>query len=147
MHGSNHRERERLARDSWCPRARSHGLPSPKSRFTWGQSVQFEPLRAWKLGRRPVYNTVEKCTGRWRALAQDMVIWGKGCCAGEDERTIKYFIQVGGLRRSSLLSKALRLSKKLDLRRTPLLGSVRHVGIHVIFFIHVQCSPPPDSWP
>ena len=45
----------------------------------------------------------------------------------------KYYIQVGFLRRSSFLSKASRLPKKLDLRRTPFLESVRHVGIHVIF--------------
>ena len=45
----------------------------------------------------------------------------------------KIFYQVGVPRRSSFLSKALRLPKKLDLRRTPLLKRVRHVGIHVIF--------------
>ena len=34
---------------------------------------------------------------------------------------------------SSFLSEALRLPKKLDLQRTPLLEGVHHVGIHVIF--------------
>ncbi len=90
----------------------------------------------WGGGITPVgllYTMVEKCTWRSRVLAQDMVIWGEGWYAGEDEKTIKYFIQVGVLRRSSFLSEALRLPKKLDLRRTPLLKSVRHVGIHVIF--------------
>ena len=61
-----------------------------------------------------------------------MVIWGKGRYAGEDDKTINYFIQVGVLQRSSFLSKALRLPKKLDLQRTPFLKSVRHVDIHVI---------------
>ena len=32
---------------------------------------------------------VEKCTGRSIILAQDMVIWGEGWYAGEDEETIK----------------------------------------------------------
>ena len=41
--------------------------------------------------------------------------------------------RVGVLRRSSFLSEALRLPEKLDLHRTPLLKSVRHVGILVIF--------------
>ena len=71
----------------------------------------------------PVYTTVEKCTGRSRALAQYMVIWGKGWYAGEDERQLKCSIQVGVLRRSDFLSKALRSPKKLDLRKTPLLES------------------------
>ena len=61
-----------------------------------------------------------------------MVIWGKGRYAKEDEKTIKYFIQVGVLYRSSYLCEALRLPKELDLWETPLLESVRHVGIHVI---------------
>ena len=75
-------------------------------------------------GLRPLYTTVEKCTGESRVLAQDMVIWGEGWYAGEAEKTIKYFIQVGVLRRSSFLSEALRLPKKLDLRITPLPKSV-----------------------
>ena len=62
-----------------------------------------------------------------------MVIWGKGRYAREDEKTIKFSIHVGVLRWSSFMSKALRLPKELDLRRTPLLESIRHVGIHVIF--------------
>ena len=62
-----------------------------------------------------------------------MVIGGKGRFAREDEKTIKYFIQVGVIWRSSLLFEALRLPKKLDLWSTPLLESVLHVGIHVIF--------------
>ena len=69
--------------------------------------------------------------GGERSLAQDMVIWGKGRYAGEDEKIIKYFIQVGVLRRSSF--KALRSPLKIDMQRTPFLKSVCHVGIHVIF--------------
>ena len=38
--------------------------------------------------------------GRSRSLAQDMVIWDKGRYTGEDEKTIKYFTQVGVLRMS-----------------------------------------------
>ena len=86
-----------------------------------------------RIDLRPLYTTVEKCIARSRVLAQVMVIWGKGWYAGEDGKPIKYFIQVGVLRGSSFLSKALRLPKKLDLRRSPLLKSVRHDGIHVIF--------------
>ena len=81
----------------------------------------------------PVYSTVEKCTGRSGSLAQDMVIWGKGWSVGEDEKTVKYFTQVGVLRRSSVLSEALRLPKKPNLQKTPLLKSVCHADIHVIF--------------
>ena len=84
-------------------------------------------------GLEPFYTTVEKCTGRSRVWAQDTVICGKGWYAGEDEKTIIYFIQVGVLWRIGFLSRALRLPKKLDLQRTPLLENVRHVGIHVIF--------------
>ena len=36
----------------------------------------------------PLYTTVEKCTGRSRVSAQDMVIARKGWYAGEDEKTI-----------------------------------------------------------
>ena len=45
----------------------------------------------------------------------------------------KLFSQVGVLWRSSLLSEALRLPKKLDLRRTPPSRKCRHVGNHVSF--------------
>ena len=126
----------------------------------------FVRLRAfWTVGsdgwigvRALLHNLVSNYKGRFtlrwrsapsrsRSLAQDMVIWGKGRYAGEDVNTIKYYIQVGVMWRSSFLSEALRLPKKLDLRRTPLLKSVRHVGSHVIFPIHVQCSRPKDSWP
>ena len=31
-------------------RADSHWVPSPKSQFTWGRSVQSQLLRAWKVG-------------------------------------------------------------------------------------------------
>ena len=31
-------------------RARSHRVSNPKFQVTWGQSVQSQPLRAWKLG-------------------------------------------------------------------------------------------------
>ena len=96
--------------------------------ISWSGGVQHP---SWDIG--PVYTTVEKCTGRSKALAQDIVIWGKGWYVGEDKKIIKYFIQVGVLQRSSFLSEALRLPKKLGLRRTPLLESVHHVGIHVIF--------------
>ena len=82
---------------------------------------------------RPLYTTVENCTGRSRVLAQYMVVWGKGWYAWEDDKTIKHFIQVGVLWRSIFLSEALRLPKEIDLRRTPLLKSIRQVGIHVIF--------------
>ena len=115
--------------------------------FLVGYLVEVGPYHCYQgkgyvvLG--PVYTTVKKCTGK----SYYMFIWGKGWYAGGDEKTIKYFIQVGVFWRSSLLSEALRLSKKLDLRRTSLLESVRHVGIDVIIVIHVQCSPPPDSWP
>ena len=37
----------------------------------------------------PLYTTVEKCTGRSRVLAQDMVFLGEGWYAGEDEKIIK----------------------------------------------------------
>ena len=81
----------------------------------------------------PLYNTAENSIGRSRSLAQDMVIGRKGRYAEEDEKTINDFIQAGVLRMSSVFSKALRLPKKLDLRRTLLLKSVCHIGIHVIF--------------
>ena len=40
-------------------------------------------------GQGPIYMIVEKCIDRSRVLAQDMVIWGEGWYAGEDEKTIK----------------------------------------------------------
>ena len=49
----------------------------------------------------PVYTMVEKCTCQSGCLAQDMVIWGKGRYAGEDENKMFCFIQVGVLQRSS----------------------------------------------
>ena len=81
----------------------------------------------------PLYTTVEKSTDRSRILAQDVVICGKGWYAREDEKTINYFTQVGVLRMSSFLSKALKMPKKLDLRRTPPSNKCRRVGNHVIF--------------
>ena len=47
--------------------------------------------------------------------------------------TIKCFIQVGVLWRSSFLSEALRLPKKHVLWRTPFLKSIHQVGVHVTF--------------
>ena len=56
----------------------------------------------------------------------------------------KYSIQVEVLRRPSFLSKALRLPKKLDLRKTPLQKYVATL-IAMPFFIHVQSSSPKGS--
>ena len=42
----------------------------------------------------PLYTTVEKSTGRSRISAQNMVIWGNGWYAGEDEKTINYFLKL-----------------------------------------------------
>ena len=95
---------------------------------------------AFRVAWGPFFVAVEKCTGQSRASAQDMVIWAKGWYAGEDDKTIKYFIRVGVLQVKFFLSEAFRLPKKLDLRRNLLLESVRHIDIHV------QCSPPTDSW-
>ena len=81
----------------------------------------------------PFYTMVEKSIGRSKNLARDMVIWGEGWYAEEDEKRINYFIQVGVLRSQSFLYEALRLPKKLDLRRTPLQKKCYHVGNHVIF--------------
>ena len=73
----------------------------------------------------PLYTTVEKSTGRSRILAQNMVgYFRRGWYVGEDEKTIKYFTEVRDLQRPSFLFEALRLPKKLDLRRTPLLKSI-----------------------
>ena len=90
---------------------------------------------AQKSPRSLLYTMVEKCTRRSRVLAQDMVLCGNvGDGMPEKmKRQYKYFIQVVGLRRSRFLAEAVRLPKKLDLRRIPLQKSVCHVGIHVIF--------------
>ena len=81
----------------------------------------------------PVYITLEKCIWRSRSLAQYMVIGGKEDMPEKMKRQSKYVIKIAILRMSSFLSEALRLPKKPDLRRTPLLKSVRQVGIHDIF--------------
>ena len=49
-------------------------------------------LCPWYLGL--LYTIVEKSTVWSTILAQDMIIWGEGWYAREDEKTINYFIQV-----------------------------------------------------
>ena len=58
---------------------------------------------------------------------------GKVCRRRWKDNNFYFIFQVGVLWRSSFLFEALRLPKKLDLQRTPLLENVCHVGIHVIF--------------
>ena len=48
----------------------------------------------WFVWIGPIYTTVEKCTGRWRSLAQNMVIWGEGWYAGEGEKTINILFKL-----------------------------------------------------
>ena len=67
---------------------------------------------------------VEKCTGWWRVLVQDMVIWGEGWSVGEDEKTIFFQFKLEFFWRPRSLSEGLRLPMKLDLRRTPHYKSV-----------------------
>ena len=42
----------------------------------------------------PIYTTVEKCSGRSRSLAQNMVLWSKGRYAREVEKKIEYLFKL-----------------------------------------------------
>ena len=100
------------------------------------------PASRWSGRRKDCF------TMRWgsapvgqRILAQDLVIWGEGWYVGEDEKTMNYFIQVWVLRWLGFLSKALRLSKELHIRRTSPSKKWRRLGIHVIFHPCTMFSP------
>ena len=130
----------------------------PKSQFTWGRSMQSQPLREWKLGLRVVLHyggevhrswilrefwnfigwkwhscLVVVCTMAKSPLVESFVHgWKKwhGCQRGD------IFLKGGGLWKSSFLGNLKASNKKLGLRRTPTwikyIFSLRH--IFALFF-------------
>ena len=56
----------------------SHGIPSPKPRVTWGQSVQSQMLRAWKLGLTTSYMVPNPKSQVWHGCPHGKSFWRRG---------------------------------------------------------------------
>ena len=86
-------------------------------------------------------------TLRWRSapvgqffLPKAWLVEGRGVVLEKMKRQENSLFKVGVLRRSSFLSKALRLPKKLDLRKTPPSKSVATLATMSFFYLCTKFS-------
>ena len=90
---------------------------------------------------------MEKSTCRSRILAPDMVIWSEGWYAREDEKTINYFYSSSSSPEVKFLDRGCEVAQETWPPQTSSFKKVSPRGQPCHCLIHVQSSPPKNSWP